>query len=161
VNQLSQNLGKRLAKLGARLVFWDADSQLLEDLSQEFEANDIEVKLKVKMLTSHFQIITQVVDTSKHHYVKKALSLFNENYNIDVDILINATGITPHMDWLEESEENIDKIVDTNFKSLVWLTRAFLPSFFRRRSGHIVTIASTCGINPMARKLFLMPLFTN
>jgi len=135
VNTLSQGLAKRLAKKGARLVFWDENADLLEDLSNDYEANDIET-------------ITQTVDMSKYEEVNKAAKILSDQHNLEVDILICATGNGPQLDWLEEKEDVIDKVVDTNFKSVIWLTRAFLPQFFRRRSGHVVTLSSTCGVAP-------------
>jgi len=137
VNQLSQGIAKRLAKRGARLVFWDSDKDLLEDVGQEYEANDIET-------------VIQIVDTTQCAEVQKAAKLLEDQHKIQIDILINATGTGPQTDWLEESDEAIDKIVDTNLKSVIWLTRTFLPMFFRRRTGHVVTLGSTCGVSPVS-----------
>jgi short-subunit dehydrogenase len=86
--------------------------------------------------------------------VQKASKVLFDQHNLEVDILINAAGVGPQFDWLKEEEESVNKMVDTNFKSCLWLTRTFMPTFMRRRSGHIVTIASTSGVNPTPRMLF-------
>jgi hypothetical protein len=50
VNSVTMGLAKRLAKRGAKLVFWDSNGDLLEDLSTEYEASDIEVSFKIGSL---------------------------------------------------------------------------------------------------------------
>jgi NADP-dependent 3-hydroxy acid dehydrogenase YdfG len=93
---------------------------------------------------------------SSHVEVQKAAKVLADQHNLEVDILINAAGTGPQFDWLSENDENIDKMVDTNFKSCLWLTRAFLPGFIQRRSGHIVTVSSTCAVNPTPRKFIFI-----
>ena len=39
-------------------------------------------------------------------------------------------------------------MIDTNCKGLVYMTRAILPDFIRRNSGHIINIGSVAGTYP-------------
>jgi NADP-dependent 3-hydroxy acid dehydrogenase YdfG len=63
-----------------------------------------------------------------------------------VDILINNAGV-----WLEgklqdNSPGKIPKTIDTNFKGVVYTTKAVLPSMLKRNSGYIINVSSTSGL---------------
>ena len=66
-----------------------------------------------------------------------------------ISILINNAGLA----WGLEAAHlaNIKKwetMIDTNCKGLVYMTRAILPDFIRRNSGHIINIGSVAGTYP-------------
>jgi NADP-dependent 3-hydroxy acid dehydrogenase YdfG len=63
-----------------------------------------------------------------------------------LDILINNAGI-----WLEGSlgsnePKVIAQVVDTNFKGVIYATKAFLPEMLKQNSGIILNISSTSGL---------------
>jgi NADP-dependent 3-hydroxy acid dehydrogenase YdfG len=64
-----------------------------------------------------------------------------------IDVLINNAGIFSSAPFREESWENIDRIIDTNLKGLMYCTRAALPAMIERKAGHIINISSVSGIN--------------
>jgi len=64
-----------------------------------------------------------------------------------IDVLINNAGIFSSAPFHEESWENIDRIIDTNLKGLMYCTRAALPAMMERKAGHIINISSVSGIN--------------
>jgi 3-oxoacyl-[acyl-carrier protein] reductase len=64
-----------------------------------------------------------------------------------VDVLINNAGIFSSAPFHEESWENIDRIIDTNLKGLMYCTRAALPAMIEKKAGHIINISSVSGIN--------------
>lgn len=63
-----------------------------------------------------------------------------------IDILINnagkALGLGPSF---EASLEEIDGMLDTNVKGLLYVNRAVLPEMIARNQGHIITIGSVAG----------------
>jgi 2-deoxy-D-gluconate 3-dehydrogenase len=59
-----------------------------------------------------------------------------------VDILVNNAGIIRRADLLEFSEEDWDAVVDTNLKSLFFLSQAAARHMVARGSGKIINIAS-------------------
>lgn len=90
---------------------------------------------------------------SSYAEVEKAAKILSDQHKLEVDILINASGnCGPQFDFLKENAEFIDKMVDANVKSSLFLTHTFLPDFIRRRSGHLVTLVSTAGAIPTPRK---------
>lgn len=64
----------------------------------------------------------------------------------NVDVLINNAGLASGFDTLQEgSLEDWDKMIDTNVKGLLYVSRAILPGMVNRGSGHVINIGSTAG----------------
>lgn len=66
-----------------------------------------------------------------------------------VDILVNNAGIT-HLPALMETvrEEDFDRVLAVNCKSVYLTARALVPHFKSRKTGAILNIASTAGVSP-------------
>ncbi|MBA3829135.1 MAG: SDR family NAD(P)-dependent oxidoreductase [Taibaiella sp.] len=63
-----------------------------------------------------------------------------------IDILVNNTGLASGMSSIEEGDiTDWDKMIDTNVKGLLYVTRAIAPMMKHRGSGHIINIGSTAG----------------
>ncbi|MEM8582134.1 MAG: glucose 1-dehydrogenase [Pseudomonadota bacterium] len=65
------------------------------------------------------------------------------------DILVNNAGIT-HLPKLMEdvTEEEFDRVLAVNAKSVFLTARAFVPGMKARGSGTILNVASTAGMSP-------------
>src|SRR5579885_1501439 len=59
-----------------------------------------------------------------------------------IDILINNAGVTLLGDILESSINDIDNVLDVNFKAPFFLIKAVLPYMLARKKGAIVNNAS-------------------
>lgn len=68
-----------------------------------------------------------------HSIVHKTIDAFGA-----VDALINNAAIRPNFNFLEDSEDDWDNIINTNFKSVFWLTRACLPGMLDKGWGRII-----------------------
>ncbi|MEO0502219.1 MAG: SDR family oxidoreductase [Pseudomonadota bacterium] len=66
-----------------------------------------------------------------------------------VDILVNNAGIT-HLPQAMEyvSEEDFDRVLAVNAKSVYLTARSLVPHFKARKAGAILNIASTAGVSP-------------
>jgi 3-dehydrosphinganine reductase len=63
-----------------------------------------------------------------------------------VDMLINNAGIA-YANYLDCTEPSIfEDMVRTNYLGIVWLTRALVPHFKERRTGHIANVSSLLGV---------------
>ncbi|MEO0381816.1 MAG: glucose 1-dehydrogenase [Pseudomonadota bacterium] len=66
-----------------------------------------------------------------------------------LDILVNNAGITHLPRAMEDvSEEDFDRVLAVNAKSVYLTARSFVPHFKARASGAILNIASTAGVSP-------------
>lgn len=62
------------------------------------------------------------------------------------DILVNNAGLSAGLDKLHEGDfEDWDRMIDTNIKGLLNMSRAIVPLMVERNSGHIVNIGSMAG----------------
>lgn len=64
----------------------------------------------------------------------------------DIDVLINNAGLALGLEPAHRASlEDWERMVDTNIKGLITLTRAVLPGMVARGRGHILNIGSTAG----------------
>ena len=78
---------------------------------------------------------------SAQAFVKEVLADFG-----NIDILVNNAGITDDSAVKRMSEEQFDRVVGTNLKSVFCMTKAIQPSMWRQGHGSIVNIGSVVGI---------------
>jgi uncharacterized protein len=62
-----------------------------------------------------------------------------------VDILINNAGIGIYGNLENQTVEDVELVLRTNYLGTAYCTKAFLGSMLTRRSGHIVNVASVAG----------------
>lgn len=64
----------------------------------------------------------------------------------NIDILVNNAGLAVGLGHIDEGDtDDWDRMVDTNVKGLLYVTRAISPLMVSRGSGHIFNIASIAG----------------
>ncbi len=63
-----------------------------------------------------------------------------------IDILVNNAGLASGLDPIHTGDiEDWNKMIDTNIKGLLHMTRVVSPGMVERRSGHIINVCSTAG----------------
>ncbi|MGB9839104.1 3-oxoacyl-[acyl-carrier-protein] reductase [Thermovenabulum sp.] len=84
-------------------------------------------------------------DVSK---IKEAEELIEEVYKKfnNIDILVNNAGITKDTLFLRMTEEDFDKVLDTNLKGTFNVTKAAVKYMVKKRFGRIINISSIVGI---------------
>jgi 3-hydroxy acid dehydrogenase/malonic semialdehyde reductase len=66
-----------------------------------------------------------------------------------IDCVVNNAGLALGLEPAPRADlANWDRMIDTNCKGVVYVTRAVLPGMVARGSGHIVNIGSTAGSYP-------------
>ncbi|OQY05215.1 MAG: hypothetical protein B6I25_05955 [Planctomycetales bacterium 4572_13] len=63
-----------------------------------------------------------------------------------VDILVNNAGILITGSFLDQTDEEMRRVFETNYFGIVNLTKAFTPGMIKRKSGRIINIASLAGL---------------
>lgn len=78
-------------------------------------------------------------DNAKNH-VQKALEAFGS-----IDVLINNGGVSQRS-LLVETDFSVDKkLIEVDYLGIVALTKALLPHFIQKQSGHFVAVTSLMG----------------
>lgn len=62
-----------------------------------------------------------------------------------VDILVNNAGIGIYGKLEDQTAEDLELVMRTNYLGTAYCTKAFLDPMLKRRSGHIVNVASVAG----------------
>jgi NAD(P)-dependent dehydrogenase (short-subunit alcohol dehydrogenase family) len=68
-----------------------------------------------------------------------------------VDILVNGAGINSPTPFFEVSEEELDRIMDVNFRAVYLACQIFGKHLVERGSGSIINIGSMSGVIPISR----------
>ncbi|XP_074653710.1 dehydrogenase/reductase SDR family member 4-like [Tubulanus polymorphus] len=132
-------IAKRLGQDGARVVICSRKQANVDAALEVLKAERL--GLEVMGVTCH---VSQKEDR------QKLLTKTQEHFG-GIDILVNNAGTNPQYgDMLESTtEDNWDKIFDTNVKSAFFLTQETVPYMKNRGGGSVIFVASITAFNPM------------
>jgi NADP-dependent 3-hydroxy acid dehydrogenase YdfG len=122
-----------LASNGFDLILTGRRNKRLVELEHE-----LSTKYKAKCLILCF-------DVTKLEQVQTALDSLPGNW-MAIDVLINNAGLAVGMDTVDNGEiEDWERMIDTNVKGLLYISRKVAPWMKERKSGHIINISSLAG----------------
>ena len=131
-------MAEGLAKAGANIV--------ILDLNLENATKKAEVLKAFKVKTSAI-----MVDASDKTSLGKAADQILQDFG-PVDILVNAPGINSATPFLEIAEEEYEKIMSVNLKSMFLACQIFGARMIEKgRGGSIINIASASSGPPLSR----------
>lgn len=133
---IGRQLVLHLVKAGARVAAVDLNEDaLLESASLAQNQAD--------------KVSTHVVNVTDRSAVE-ALPQEVINAHGAVDGLINNAGIIQPFVRLNDLEHDaIERVLNVNLYGVIYMTKAFLPHFLKRPSGHIVNVSSMGGFFPV------------
>ena len=120
-----------LAQEGAQVAVLDILSGNAAAVVREIEATGVKALALPADLTKRAQVDRAVADT---------LAQFGQ-----IDILVNNAGWDRMEMFLDSEEETWDKIIAINFKGMLYVCKAALPSMVARGQGKVISIASDAG----------------
>jgi len=84
-------------------------------------------------------------DVRDNPAVEQAVASLPEDWKT-ISLLVNNAGLAAGFDPIQEGDlSDWDRMLDTNVKGLLHVTRAVLPGMIARKGGHIINIGSTAG----------------
>ena len=93
-------------------------------------------------------ILPLCFDVRDKKAVFEAIASLPEPYKT-IDILVNNAGLALGLGKADEADlDDWERMIDTNIKGLLYVTKAVLPSMVARKSGYIFNIGSTAGSWP-------------
>lgn len=123
----------RLAEEGASLVLIDINKEKLSALESEILKIGAAVKTYICDVSDREAVYSSFAD---------AISHFGK-----IDILVNNAAIWRCWDsFLDTPDEEWDRYIDINLKSVVYCTRAVLPKMLENEYGRIINVASVAGV---------------
>ena len=136
VTGASSGIGKAmaidLAAAGAELILTARSQDLLEALANEIHKNGGQAhvfSVDLSEAGSAETLHTQITEANLH-----------------VDILVNNAGLAARLSSIEEgSLDDWERMIDTNVKGLLYVSKVIIPQMTERQSGHIINIGSSAG----------------
>lgn len=124
-----------IAKEGFDLIITGRREELLSSI-----ALNIKKEFGVNVLALNF-------DVRNSSLVEEYLGNLPENWK-NIDVLVNNAGLAVGMDPIDKGTvEDWDRMIDTNVKGLLYVSRIVSKGMTERKSGHIINIGSIAGKN--------------
>ncbi|MBL7712469.1 MAG: SDR family NAD(P)-dependent oxidoreductase [Chitinophagaceae bacterium] len=137
VTGATSGFGKAIAALFAQkgfdVIVSGRRRERLDALKQELEH-----QYAVKVTALCFDVRDKAAVEQAIHELKKQVS--------HIDVLVNNAGLAAGLATIDEGNtDNWDRMIDTNIKGLLYVTRQIAPMMREQCSGHIINIGSTAG----------------
>jgi NADP-dependent 3-hydroxy acid dehydrogenase YdfG len=124
---------EKFAENGHDLIITGRRDERLQQLKKR-----LEVEQGIEVLTLSF-------DVRREKEVNNHLGDLPKKWR-KVGILINNAGLASGLDTIQDGDTgDWDKMIDTNVKGLLYVSKAIIPYMIDRKKGHIINIGSTAG----------------
>ncbi|MDA1238003.1 MAG: glucose 1-dehydrogenase, partial [Proteobacteria bacterium] len=121
---------EKFAREGARVIVADVNGDSAEKIAKDLNVSYFKVDV------SNSKSMAELANFS-----------FNEFGNID--IIVNNAGVTHLPAPMEDiSEDEFDRVLNVNIRSIYLAAKYFVPHMKNNKSGVILNIASTAGVSP-------------
>ncbi|MFQ3355380.1 MAG: 3-oxoacyl-[acyl-carrier protein] reductase [Paracoccaceae bacterium] len=121
---------EKFAREGARVIVADVNGDSAEKIAKDLNVSSFKVDV------SNSKSMAELANFS-----------FNEFGNID--IIVNNAGVTHLPAPMEDiSEDEFDRVLNVNIRSIYLAAKYFVPHMKNNKSGVILNIASTAGVSP-------------
>jgi 3-oxoacyl-[acyl-carrier protein] reductase len=130
---IGKAIAMKLAENGATLVINDVGD------SAPAEQTAAEIKNLNRQAMAIMADVSSTADVNK--MVETAIATYGK-----VDILVNNAGITRDQLTMKMTDEEWDKVLAIDLKSVFLCTRAVLRPMLKQRSGRIISMSSVVGI---------------
>ena len=130
---IGRGVAVKFAKQGANVAFTYSSSVDAAN-ALEIELNALGIKAK------GYQSNAAEFETAQE-LAKEVLKEFGS-----IDVLVNNAGITKDNLLMRISEDDFDKVIEVNLKSVFNLTKAVIRPMMKQRSGSIINMSSVVGL---------------
>jgi 3-oxoacyl-[acyl-carrier protein] reductase len=128
---IGRAIALKLAENGATII--------VNDIDKSAEAVAEEIKATGKKSLAVTADVTSATDIAK--MVDTTIAEYNR-----IDILVNNAGINRDQLLMRMSEEDWDRVLDVNLRSVFLCTKAVLRPMLKQRQGRIISVASIVGL---------------
>ena len=130
---IGREIAKRLARKGLKVIAnYNKSEEAAKEMQTELEKEGIEIDI-VK------------ADVSKREGVRKLVKYALDKYG-KIDILINNAGISEYKLFTDETDEDWNKIINTNLYSAFAMSQEVIPSMVHNKNGLIINMSSAWGV---------------
>ncbi len=138
VTGASRGIGKsialKFASEGANVAFtYSRENNQIEEVVKELEGYGIQAKA-YRSNAADFSECEQLIKDITNDFGS-------------LEVIVNNAGITKDNLLMRMSEEDFDKVISVNLKSVFNTTKSALRGFLKSRKGSIINISSVVGVN--------------
>ena len=130
---IGRGIAKVFANQGANIAF--------TYISQEDQAKALEVELSA----NGCKVKRYMSDASDFDAAQQLAVDVLEDFG-SIDVLVNNAGITKDGLLMRMTEDDFDKVMDVNMKSVFNMTKAVLRPMLKQRKGSIINMSSVVGV---------------
>ena len=130
---IGREIAKRLAKKGLKVI---ANYNKSEEAAKELKSELKQEGIKVDIVKA---------DVSKREEAKKLAKYALDKYG-KIDVLINNAGISEYKLFTDETDEDWDKIINTNLYSAFAMSQEVIPNMVHNKNGLIINMSSAWGV---------------
>jgi NADP-dependent 3-hydroxy acid dehydrogenase YdfG len=124
----------RFAKNGYNIIITGRRKDLLDKLEKNL------------LSPGKINVLSLCFDVRDKGEVKSVIENLPEEWK-KIDILVNNAGLAVGLSHIQDGDtDDWDRMIDTNVKGLLYVTRAVAPLMVARNKGHIFNIGSIAGI---------------
>lgn len=130
---IGKSCAYKFAENDYNLIITGRRQERLDELQKE-----INQKFGVEVLTLCF-------DIRLNDEVVKAINSLTGNWK-GIDVLVNNAGLAVGLNKIQDGEiDDWERMIDTNVKGLLYISRAVVPLLVERKKGHVINIGSVAG----------------
>ena len=98
-----------------------------------------------KQLIQKSRVLALSFDVSNNEEVNHAIDKLPEEWK-NIELLVNNAGLAAGLSSIQNGDiEDWEKMIDTNVKGLLYVTKKIIPMMISHNRGHIVNIGSIAG----------------
>lgn len=104
------------------------------------------IDLKEKLLKEHdINVLALNFDVRDKQQVEKAINNLDKEWQ-EIDVLVNNAGLAVGFSDIDNGNiDDWERMIDTNLKGLLYVTRFVAPLMIKQQKGHIINIGSIAG----------------
>ena len=130
---IGREIAKRLAKKGLKVI---ANYNKSEEAAKELKSELKQEGIKIDIVKA---------DVSKREEAKKLAKYALDKYG-KIDVLLNNAGMSEYKLFTDETDEDWNKIINTNLYSAFAMSQEVIPNMVHNKNGLIINMSSAWGV---------------
>ena len=137
VTGASKGIGRQIAKTLAK--------ENIQVIANYNKSEEEILKLKNELEEENIQVDIKKADVSKRKEAKELVEYVLSRYG-KIDILINNAGISEYKLFTEETDQDWERVINTNLYSAFVMSQEVIPNMIQNKKGCIINISSVWGM---------------
>lgn len=137
VTGASRGIGREIAKTLAR--------EKIKVIANYCHSEKQAIELQEELKQENIEIDIVKADVSKREEAKKLANFAIQQYG-KIDILVNNAGISEYKLFSDETDEDWNRVINTNLYSAFAMCQEVIPNMVYNKSGCIINISSIWGL---------------